>query len=92
MIGESSQRIVEQWPGRGTGDVYSRTEDGRVWHTTYSSETLTGQEIGYQRGGRMHPAQAMSNVAAIRSVPLEPTMNRKARRAAASLRRRRLER
>ncbi len=39
---ENDLQIVRTWPGRGTGDSYYETEDGRIWHTSYGTPAITG--------------------------------------------------
>lgn len=41
------KRIINESPGRGTGDTYYTTEDGRLWHTTDPSDAVpgTGQTV-----------------------------------------------
>lgn len=46
-------RIVRSWPAAQTGESYYQTEDGRVWKTTFHTETITGVSYGSIEGDRM---------------------------------------
>jgi hypothetical protein len=40
-------RIVESLPGRGTGDIVYRCEDGRCWEQFRGGSLPTGTQVGY---------------------------------------------
>ena len=53
-------KIVGQWPGRGTGDIEYRTEDGRIWvpaSYSQSSPPLTGTVFAEAKDGQVKPVK-----------------------------------